>query len=132
MRGKTDEFIRRGFGLLAISAALVVGQTGTSFAQYAACPAGYTYSAGVCQPNGYSNPVTGAGNGMATGAAAGSSAAGPVGAVVGGALGVAGGTVTGTTNAVTGTVGTVTGGQPVTPACTAGYVLANDGRCYPR
>lgn len=131
MYGTTDEFMRRGFKLLAISAALTVGQIGTSLAQYAACPPGYTYSGGVCQPTGYSNPVTGAGNGTAAGATAGNAAAGPVGAIVGGALGAAGGTITGTTNAVTGTVNTVTGTRAVTPACAAGYVMYSDGRCYP-
>jgi hypothetical protein len=131
MRGTTDELMRRGLRLLAISTALAVGQIGTSLAQYSACPAGYAYSGGTCQPNGYSNPVTGAGSGTAAGAAAGSAAGGPVGAVVGGALGAAGGAVTGTTNAVTGTVGTVTGARPAAPTCAAGYMLYNDGRCYP-
>lgn len=131
MGGTKGEVIRHGFKLLAISVALAVGQMGTALAQYAACPAGYAYSGGVCQPNGYSNPVSGLGNGTAAGAAAGNSTAGPVGAIVGGALGAAGGTVAGTTNAVTGTVGTVTGTSPAAPTCAAGYMLYNDGRCYP-
>jgi hypothetical protein len=132
MRGTKDELMSRGLKLLAISAALTVGQVGTSLAQYAACPAGYTYYGGACQPNGYSNPVTGAGNGMAAGAAAGSAAAGPVGGIVGGALGIAGGTVAGTTNAVTGTVNTVTGAPAAAaPACAAGYMMYSDGLCYP-
>jgi hypothetical protein len=123
-----------GLKMLAISAVMVAGGSGTSVAQYAACPAGYTYAGGVCQPNSaYSNPVSGAVSGTAAGAAAGSSAAGPVGGLVGGALGVAGGTVAGTTNAVTGTVNAITGGpaSPATaPSCPPGYMLANAG-CYP-
>lgn len=110
-----------GLKLLAISAAVVAGASGKSIAQYAACPVGYTYAAGVCQPSSaYSNPVSGAVSGTAAGAAAGSAAAGPVGGLVGGALGVAGGTVAGTANAVTGTVNAVTGGPPSAapaPAC---------------
>lgn len=123
-----------GLKLLAISVAVVAGASGTSIAQYAPCPAGYTYAAGVCQPSSaYSNPVSGAVSGTAAGAAAGSAAAGPVGGLVGGALGVAGGTVAGTANAVTGTVNAVTGGPPSpapAPACPPGYMLYNGG-CYP-
>jgi len=129
--------IRRWSGLriLSITAAFVAGASGTSVAQYAACPAGYIYAGGVCQANSsYSNPVSGAVSGTAAGAAAGSSAAGPLGAIVGGALGVAGGTVAGTANTVTGTVNAVTGGPPGSaapaPACPAGYMLYNGG-CYP-
>ena len=119
--------------VLTISAAMMAWMTGAASAQYAACPAGYVYASGVCQPsNAYSNPVSGAVSGTAAGAAAGSTAAGPVGGLVGGALGVAGGTVAGTTNAVTGTVNAITGGPPAgpAPACPPGYMLYNGG-CYP-
>src|SRR4051812_11524714 len=123
-----------GLRILSITAAFVAGASGTSVAQYAACPAGYIYAGGVCQANSsYSNPVSGAVSGTAAGAAAGSSAAGPLGGLVGGALGVAGGTVAGTTNVVTGTVNAITGGpaSPATaPRCPPGYMLANGG-CYP-
>src|SRR5258707_7807007 len=124
-----------GLKILAISAAMVAGVSGTAAAQYAACPPGYTYSAGICQPaNAYSNPVSGAVSGTAAGAAAGSATAGPVGGLVGGALGVAGGTVAGTANAVTGTVNAVTGGPSSGPApasaCPPGYMFQTGG-CYP-
>ena len=84
----------------AIAAVLAAGVSGAAMAQYA-CPAGYVYSGGACQPTaapapgGYSNPVSGAVNGTAAGAATGGAAAGPVGAVVGGALGTATGAVGG-------------------------------------
>src|SRR2546421_1563597 len=74
--------------LLAVSAALVACVSSGAMAQYV-CPPGYTYYAGVCQPNapvGYSNPVSGAVQGEASGAAAGYAAGGPVGAVIGGGL----------------------------------------------
>jgi hypothetical protein len=125
-----EGFMSRGLKILAISAALAAAQSGTALAQYAACPPGYAFYAGVCQPTGYSNPVSGAVSGTQAGAAAGSAAAGPVGGIVGGALGVAGGTVAGTTNAVTGTVGAVTGVPAPAPACPPGYMLYN-GACYP-
>jgi hypothetical protein len=122
------------FKTLAIAAAIVGSTCAPALAQYA-CPAGYTYNAGVCQPNspGYGNPVSGAASGTAAGAAAGNSAAGPVGAVVGGALGLATGTVAGTAGAVSGTTGAI--GNAMTPAapaptCAAGYVFRN-GYCYP-
>ena len=124
---------RTGLQILAVSTGLLSGLSGIALGQYAACPAGYVYSGGICQPsNAYGNPVSGAVSGTAAGAAAGSAAAGPVGGLVGGALGVAGGTVAGTTNAVTGTVNAVTGGPPVAPApaCAPGYMLYNGG-CYP-
>lgn len=125
--------IRTGLQMLVVSTGFLCGASGIALAQYAACPAGYVFSAGICQPsNAYGNPVSGAVSGTAAGAAAGSAAAGPVGGLVGGALGVAGGTVAGTTNAVTGTVNAVTGGPPVAPApaCPPGYMLYNGG-CYP-
>jgi hypothetical protein len=113
----------------AIAAVLTAGMSGSAMAQYA-CPAGYVYAGGVCQPaaapGGYSNPASGAVNGTAAGATNGYNAAGPVGAVVGGALGTAAGTVTGTANTVTGVTGAVTG----TGSCTVGYHLYN-GYCYP-
>jgi hypothetical protein len=133
MRNETRRSMRSGLKMLTISAVIIAGATGAATAQYAACPAGYIYAGGVCQPsNAYSNPVSGAVSGTAAGAAAGSAAAGPVGGLVGGALGVAGGTVTGTTNAVTGTVNAITGGPPTAPApaCPPGYMLYNGG-CYP-
>jgi hypothetical protein len=111
----------------AIAAALAVGVSGTAMAQYA-CPAGYAYYNGACQPTaapgGYSNPASGAVNGTAAGAASGYNAAGPVGGVVGGAFGTATGAVTGATNTVTGVTGAVTGG-----GCPVGYHLYN-GNCY--
>lgn len=118
----------------AIAAVLAAGLSGTAMAQYA-CPAGYVYAGGVCQPaaaapGGYSNPVSGAANGTAAGAATGYSAAGPVGAVVGGALGTAGGAVSGaantTSSVVNGVTAPVTGGR-----CGVGYYLASNGYCYP-
>ena len=125
-------FPRRNAVRALMAAVLAVGTSDNALAQYA-CPSGYTYSAGVCQPTGYGGPVSGAVTGSASGAAAGSAAAGPVGAVVGGALGIATGTVAGTANAVTGTTSAVTG-VPVSPtpapACAAGYMLYNGG-CYP-
>ena len=67
----------------AIAAAAALGASGAAMAQYA-CPAGYTYAGGVCQPTaapgGYSNPVSGAASGTAAGATRGYNAAGPVGA----------------------------------------------------
>jgi hypothetical protein len=128
--------------ILAISAVLIPATNSGSFAQYA-CPPGYAYSGGACQPSGYApgNPVSGAVGGTAAGAAAGSAAAGPVGGLVGGALGAATGTVAGTANAVTGTVNTVTGAPaypsygsgyppPPAPTCAPGSMLYN-GVCYP-
>jgi hypothetical protein len=106
----------------AIAAALVAGTSGAAMAQYS-CPAGYTYSGGVCQ-RAPSGPLSGAAAGGASGAAAGNAAAGPVGAVVGGALGTATGAVTGTANALT-------GGARATPTCAAGYVYYNGG-CHPQ
>ena len=114
---------------LAIATALAVGASGAAMAQYA-CPAGYVYAGGVCQPSvpgGYSNPVSGAVSGTQAGAASGYNTAGPVGAVVGGALGTAGGAVSGAANTVTGVTGAVTG----VGRCAAGFYLASDGHCYP-
>jgi hypothetical protein len=116
------------FKIVAIAAALAAGTSGAAMAQYA-CPPGYTYYNGVCQPAGapgYGNPVSGAVSGEAAGAANGAATAGPVGAVVGGALGAAGGTLQGTGNMLSG--GST---PPPTAACAAGYYYAN-GYCYPR
>ena len=112
------------FKVFAIAAALMAGTSGAAMAQYA-CPAGYTYFKGGCQPAqppGYSNPVFGTVSGETAGAASGYQSAGPVGAVVGGALGAAGGAVSGTANMLT----------PPAPAptCAPGYTFVN-GACYP-
>jgi hypothetical protein len=123
---------------LAIAAALAVGTSGVAMAQYA-CPQGYTYYNGTCQPapapapaypSAYppaypSGPLSGAAAGEANGAANGAAAAGPVGAIVGGALGTATGAVAGTANALA-------GGPPTPPpTCAAGYTYYNGG-CYPQ
>jgi hypothetical protein len=117
----------------AIAGVLAVGVSGSAMAQYA-CPAGYVYAGGACQPTaapgGYSNPASGAVNGYSSGAASGYSSGGPVGAVVGGAVGTATGAVTGATNTATGVVNGVT--APVTGGrCPMGYYLASNGYCYP-
>jgi hypothetical protein len=100
------------FRMFAIAAALAAGTSTTAMAQYA-CPYGYTYYNGVCQPAtapapapAYGNPVTGTFSGESAGAANGAAAGGPVGAVVGGALGAAGGAVQGTANMLTGGMST--------------------------
>ena len=105
-------------------ASLVAGMSSEAMAQYA-CPPGYSYSGGACQPvvRSYSNPVSGAASGEAAGAAAGYNTAGPLGAIVGGAIGTATGTVSGT-------VGMVTPPAPA-PTCAGGYMYYNGG-CYPR
>jgi hypothetical protein len=108
----------------AVAAILAVGVSGAAMAQYA-CPAGYVYYGGTCQPagpapGGYSNPASGAINGEAAGAANGYATGGPVGAVIGGAVGAAAGTVSGTANTVSG----------VTTGCAVGYHFYN-GYCYP-
>ena len=125
--------MRKTLSTLAVVATLAAGPSGTALAQYA-CPAGYIYYGGVCQPQGYAptNPVSGAATGAAAGAAAGNAAAGPVGAVVGGALGTATGTVAGTVNAATGAPVAAYGSTypPPAPACAPGYTLYNGG-CYP-
>ncbi len=115
--------MQRTLSMLAAVAALVAAGSAPALAQYA-CPAGYSFYGGACQPApgyGYapSNPVSGAVQGEMSGAAAGARAAGPVGAVVGGAVGIATGTVAGTANAVAGV-----------PVCGPGYMLYNGG-CYP-
>jgi hypothetical protein len=114
------------FKVFAIAAALAAGMSSAAMAQYA-CPAGYAYYGGVCQPApapGYpSGPLSGAAAGEAAGAANGAAAAGPVGAIVGGALGTATGAVAGTANAVA-------GAAPPTPVCGPGYTYYNGG-CYP-
>ena len=109
--------------MFALIAALMAGVPGGAMAQYA-CPPGYSYSGGACQPvtRSYSNPVSGAASGEAAGAATGYNAAGPVGAIVGGAVGTATGTVTGTANMLT--------PSAPTPTCAAGYRYYN-GACYP-
>src|SRR5947207_7964817 len=127
---------------LAIAAALAAGTSGAALAQtYGyACPAGYAFYNGVCQPVGAapgyyapSNPVSGAAAGGAAGAAAGGAAAGPVGAIVGGAVGTATGAVGGAANMATGAP--VYGSSyPPPPAdvCPPGYAPAYGGRgCYP-
>lgn len=119
--------------VLAIAAALAAGTSGAAMAQYA-CPAGYAYYNGTCQPAapapGYApGPVSGAAAGGAAGAASGGAAAGPVGAIVGGALGTATGAVAGTANAVAGTANALAGAPPP-PACGPGYTYYN-GNCYP-
>lgn len=115
------------FKIFAVAAALAAGTSSAAMAQYA-CPPGYAFYNGVCQPvpapaPGYpSGPVSGAAAGGAAGAASGGAAAGPVGAIVGGALGTATGAVAGTANALT--------GAPPVSACAAGYTYYN-GACYP-
>jgi hypothetical protein len=50
--------------VFAIAAVLAAGTSSAAMAQYA-CPEGYTYYNGVCQPvqvPGYSNPVSGTAN----------------------------------------------------------------------
>src|ERR1051325_9627582 len=111
------------FTMFAVAAALAVGASSGAVAQYA-CPPGYMYYAGVCQPNapvGYSNPVSGAVQGEASGAAAGYAAGGPVGAVVGGALGTATGAVSGAATMLA---------PPAPSGCPYGYAFYNGG-CYP-
>jgi hypothetical protein len=129
--------MRNGVKTLAIAAALALGSSGAALAQYA-CPAGYVYYAGICQPNyptyGYvpSNPVSGAASGAAAGAATGAAVAGPVGAVVGGAIGTATGTVAGTVNGVAGAPVVGYGSSAPPPSrCAPGYVFWNGG-CYAR
>jgi hypothetical protein len=113
------------FKIFAIAATLAAGMSSAAMAQYA-CPPGYTYYGGVCQPVSApaypSNPVSGAAAGEAAGAASGNAAAGPVGAIVGGAIGTATGAVAGTANALT--------GAPVTSVCGPGFNYIN-GACYP-
>jgi hypothetical protein len=119
------------FKILAIAAALAAGTSSAAMAQYA-CPQGYTYYNGTCQPvpgyrpvPGYpAGPLAGAQAGAARGAAQGNAAAGPIGGVVGGAIGTATGTIAGTANAI---------GRAVSPppACAPGYAYYN-GACYPR
>ena len=116
--------------IVVIAAALAAGTSGAAMAQYA-CPPGYTYYGGACNPYAPNNPVSGAAQGAAEGAAAGGAAGGPVGAIVGGAVGTATGTVAGTVNAVAGApVAGAYGSVPPAPACAAGYVYYSGG-CYP-
>ncbi|HUC10618.1 MAG TPA: hypothetical protein VL985_09360 [Stellaceae bacterium] len=116
------------FKIFAIAAALAAGTSTAAMAQYA-CPPGYTYYGGACQPVAApapaypSGPLSGAAAGAAQGEANGAAAGGPVGAIIGGALGTATGAVAGTANAVTGAV-------TPPPACGAGYTYYNGG-CYP-
>lgn len=124
--------MRNGLKTLAIAAALAVGSSGAALAQYA-CPAGYAFYNGACQPYGYApgNPVSGAASGAAAGAAAGAATGGPVGAIVGGAIGTATGAAAGTVNAATGAPVVGYGSSVPPPACGPGYVYYNGG-CYPR
>jgi hypothetical protein len=126
--------MRNGLKTLAIAAALAVGSSGAALAQYA-CPAGYAYYGGACQPYAYapSNPVSGAAGGAAAGAATGAAVGGPVGAVVGGAIGTATGAAAGTVNAATGApvAGYGSSYPPPPPACGPGFVYYNGG-CYAR
>jgi hypothetical protein len=109
----------------AIAAVLAAGTSSVALAQYA-CPAGYAYSAGACQPlsaPGYpAGPVSGAVSGEQSGAASGAASGGPIGAVVGGAIGTATGTVAGTANALT--------GATAATMCGPGFTYYN-GYCYP-
>jgi hypothetical protein len=112
--------------IFAIVAALAAGVSSAAMAQ-PACPPGYAFYGGVCQPvspaPGYpSNPVSGAAVGGAAGAANGGAAGGPVGAVVGGAVGTATGAAAGTANMLT--------GAPAPAGCGYGYHWYN-GYCYP-
>ena len=111
--------------VLAAITVLAAGTSSAAMAQYA-CPPGYAFNAGVCQPvpaPAYpSGPLSGAAAGEAAGAANGAATAGPVGAIVGGAIGTATGAVGGTANAVAGVA--------PAPACATGYVYYNGG-CYP-
>src|SRR6267378_6442565 len=97
----TERTMPTRFKIFAIVVALAAGTSSAAMAQYA-CPPGYAFNRGVCQPvptSPYpSNPVSGAVSGEAAGAASGYAAGGPVGAVVGGAIGTATGAVTGTAN----------------------------------
>ena len=113
--------------LFAAATLLAMGASNVAMAQYA-CPPGYAYAGGVCQPAapaGYGNPVSGAVSGTQSGAASGYSAAGPIGAVVGGALGTAAGTLSGTANMIT-----PGAPAPAPSSCPAGYA-AYPGGCYP-
>jgi hypothetical protein len=116
--------------VFAMATVLAAGTSSVALAQYT-CPAGYVYSAGVCQPApAYPpGPVSGAVSGAQSGAARGGATGGPIGAVVGGAVGTATGTVAGTANAVTGTANALTG-VPASTMCGPGFVYSN-GYCYP-
>ena len=94
---------------LAIVAAFTAGASSVAMAQgYAySCPAGYVYAGGACQPAATPGGVVGGAVGVA-------------GAIAGGALNTAGAIVGGTVGAATGA-----------PSCAPGYMLYNDGRCYP-
>ena len=113
--------------MFAVAAALAAGTSSAAMAQYA-CPQGYTYYNGACQPAGapgYGNPVSGTVSGQAAGAAQGYQTGGPVGAVVGGALGAAGGALSGTGNMLSGS-----STPPPAAGCAVGYYNYN-GYCYP-
>jgi hypothetical protein len=125
------------FKIMTIAATLAVGTSGAAMAQ-TACPAGYAYYNGVCQPVAApapaypSGPLSGAAAGGASGAAAGNAAAGPVGGIVGGAVGTATGAIGGTANMLTGAVAPA----PAAPQsasmqrCGPGMVLYLNA-CYP-
>jgi len=75
--------MRTRLKILALAAALAAGSSSAALAQYA-CPPGYVFYGGACQPMGqpgYSNPVSGAVSGEAAGAASGYRTGGSVGAV---------------------------------------------------
>ena len=123
------------FKIFAIAAVLAAGTSSLAMAQYA-CPAGYAFYNGVCQPApayGYapSNPVSGAAAGAATGAAVGGATGGPVGAIVGGAIGTATGAVGGAANAVAPAPVYGTSYPPPAPTCGPGFYWYNGG-CYRR
>jgi hypothetical protein len=117
--------------VFAMATVLAAGTSSVALAQYT-CPAGYVYSAGLCQPVAVpapapapaypSNPVSGAVAGEQAGAASGAATGGPIGAIVGGAIGTATGTVAGTANALA--------GAPPTAMCGPGFTYYN-GYCYP-
>jgi hypothetical protein len=125
--------MNNGLKTLAIAAALAIGSSGAALAQYA-CPAGYSFYNGACQPYAYGyapgNPVSGAATGAAAGAATGAAVGGPV---VGGAIGTATGAAAGTVNAATGApvVGYGSSYPPPAPVCGPGLVYYNGG-CYAR
>ena len=90
----------------AIVAALIAGTASVAMAQGYACPAGYVFAGGVCQPAATPGGIVGG-------------AVGAAGAIAGGALNTAGAIAGGTVGAVTGA-----------PVCGPGYALYNGG-CYP-
>src|SRR5262249_4665140 len=124
---------RTALKLVAATAALTA-LVRAAHAQYA-CPPGYAFFAGVCQPGTYSNPLWGAAGGMGNGAAAGAAPAGTIGAVVGAAFGLVAGALAGTANPVLATVNALNGDPvyqsyaPPALSCPPGMMLYN-GWCY--